>query len=107
MVRITFIEADGGETTVDARPDQSVMEAAVKNGVRGIAADCGGNAACGTCRIYPVEAWSDRLGEIRDIEQAMLEFTEDPHPGVRLACQIRVREELNGLTVRLPQNQHQ
>jgi 2Fe-2S ferredoxin len=49
VVRLTYIEADGAETIVEARPGQSLMEAAVKNGVRGIAADCGGNAACGTC----------------------------------------------------------
>lgn len=106
MARVTFIEADGDETAVEARPGQSLMEAAVKSGVNGIAADCGGNAACGTCRIYPVAAWRDRLAPIRAIEQDMLEFTGDAEPGVRLACQIRVSDELDGLVVRLPASQH-
>jgi 2Fe-2S ferredoxin len=106
LVKITYVEADGAQTVVEARPEQSLMEAAVKNGVCGIAADCGGNAACGTCRIYPAEEWRADLGEIRDIEREMLEFTEDDHPGVRLACQVQVREELDGLVVHLPQSQH-
>jgi 2Fe-2S ferredoxin len=106
VVRLTYIEADGAETIVEARPGQSLMEAAVKNGVRGIAADCGGNAACGTCRIYPTETWRDRLGDIRRNERDMLEFTEDTAPGVRLACQIQISEDLDGLVVHLPASQH-
>lgn len=106
MVRLVFIEADGAVETIDVRPDQSLMEAAVKNGVRGIAGDCGGAAACGTCRIYPDPQWADRLGEMRAIERDMLDCTEDGDPGVRLACQVRVTEALDGLVVRLPENQH-
>jgi 2Fe-2S ferredoxin len=106
MVKLTYIEADGDETVVDGLPCQSLMEAAVKNGVRGIAADCGGSAACGTCRIYPTEAWRDRLGAISKIEQDMLEFTADSEPSARLSCQIAVSEELDGLVVRLPASQH-
>ncbi len=106
MARITFIEADGGLTVVEARSGQTVMEAAVKNDVRGIAADCGGNCACGTCRIYPEPAWQDRLGEITKIEAEMLDFSEDPEVGVRLSCRIMVTEELDGLVVRMPETQH-
>lgn len=106
MVRLVFIEANGEVETIDARPDQSLMEAAVKNGVRGIAGDCGGSAACGTCRIYPKSEWPDRLGEMRAIERDMLDCTEDGDPSVRLACQVSVTAALDGLVVRLPESQH-
>lgn len=105
MATITYIEADGERITVDAQPGQTVMEAAVKHGVRGIAAECGGNCVCGTCRIYPDPEWQSRLGEISAIEADMLEFREDPEPGVRLACRIMVSDDLDGLVVRLPENQ--
>jgi 2Fe-2S ferredoxin len=36
----------------------------------------------------------------------MLEFTEDAAPGVRLACQIQISEDLDGLVVHLPASQH-
>ena len=106
MVKITFVEADGEETVVDARADQTIMEAATKNGVRGIAADCGGNCACGTCRIYVDPSWRAAMGEISEIEKEMLEFSGDPEPGVRLSCRIGVIDALDGLVVRLPASQH-
>lgn len=106
MARITYIEHDGSQVTVDAEPGLSIMKAAVNNGVAGIAADCGGNCACGTCRVYVDEAWQARLPEARDGEREMIEYSGDANPGVRLSCQIRVTDELDGLVLRLPRNQH-
>ena len=42
MARITFIQNDGTERVVEAEPGMTVMEAAVKNSIPGIAAECGG-----------------------------------------------------------------
>ena len=106
MVKITYVEANGAEHTVEAKPGMSVMEAAVKNGVSGIAADCGGSCACATCRVYVDAPWREKTGEAGDMELAMLEFAEDPDPGVRLSCQIKVTEDLDGLVVRMPESQH-
>jgi len=36
----------------------------------------------------------------------MLEFAADVEPRSRLACQIKMREALDGLTVYLPASQH-
>ena len=52
MVKITFVEHDGSTTEVDAEIGQSLMKAATYGEVPGISADCGGNCACGTCRVY-------------------------------------------------------
>lgn len=106
MVKITFIEADGGEIIVDARLGQSLMEAAVKHGVEGVVAECGGSCACGTCRVYPDPAWQDRLGAISDVEAEMLEDTGDAEPGVRLSCRIMVTAQLEGLIVNVPAAQN-
>jgi 2Fe-2S ferredoxin len=46
MAKITFIQHSGASQTVDANPGMSVMEAAVKNAVAGIDADCGVIARC-------------------------------------------------------------
>ena len=45
MPKVTYIQPDGAEITLDARDGDSVMETAVKNGVRGIVAECGGACA--------------------------------------------------------------
>ena len=106
MVKITYIAADGEARTVDAKPGQSVMEAAVKNGVEGIVGECGGSCTCATCRVYVPEDWRARTGEAGEMEREMIGFSEDEHPDVRLSCQIRVSEALDGLVVHMPNSQH-
>ena len=107
MVRITFVEHGGEEVVVDAAPGMSVMKAAASAGVAGIAADCGGNCACGTCRIYVDAAWLAKLPPARDTEREMVEYSGDTKAGVRLSCQIPVSEALEGLVAHLPKDQHQ
>ena len=52
MPKITFIESSGAARTVDAELGSTVMEAAIKNGIPGIVAECGGACACATCHVY-------------------------------------------------------
>ncbi len=107
MVKVTYVEANGERQTVEARPGQSIMEAATKNGVPGILADCGGAAACGTCRIYVEDAaMRAKMPPLNNLERAMIEFTGDEHPHVRLSCQLKVVDEYHGLVVHMPENQH-
>ena len=106
MARITFIQPDGTENTVDAEPGMTVMEAAVKNSVPGIAAECGGACACATCHVYVQEEWREATGHPEQMEEDMLDFAFDIRPESRLSCQIKVTEELDGLVVRMPKSQH-
>lgn len=105
MVKVTFVQADGSEQTVDAATGRSVMEAAQANGVPGILADCGGNCSCGTCRVFVAEAWRERVGGPNELEIDMLEMHEDRHEGERLCCQIPLTDELDGIVVTLPESQ--
>ena len=106
MAKITYIEFNGVEHSVDAPDRFSVMEGAVKNNVPGIDADCGGQCACGTCHVYVDPAWQEKTGERTDMEKAMLEFVETVQPNSRLSCQIKVSDKLDGLVVRMPESQH-
>ena len=109
MARITYILHDGTERVVEAEPGMTVMEAAVKNSVPGIAAECGGACACATCHVYVDAAWLDKIGlpEPGSQEAAMLSFAAVAQPpDSRLSCQITMREELAGLVVRMPEGQH-
>ena len=106
MVKITYIASNGEEHVLDAKVGQSVMETATRAGLAGIVAECGGACACATCRVYVDEAWRGRTGEPEELEQGMLEFSNDETPGVRLSCQIKVTEELDGLVVRMPESQY-
>lgn len=105
MAKITYVEANGVTHVADIEVGLSVMQGAVRIGVTGIVAECGGNCACGTCRIYVDEAWREKTGEASEIEGATMDITDDLLPGKRLSCQITVTEELNGLVVRIPESQ--
>lgn len=105
MVEITFIEFDGSQRKCDAQPKMSVMEVAVKNQVEGIEADCGGACACATCHVYVAEPWMEVVGDPNQMENDMLEFAVDVRENSRLACQVRVSEELHGLIVTVPEKQ--
>ena len=105
MPKITFIDAQGTSRTVEAETGSTVMEVAVRNGVPGIEAECGGACACATCHVYVDDAWLEATGQAEPMEEDMLDFAFDVRPGSRLSCQIRVRDELDGLIVRTPARQ--
>jgi 2Fe-2S ferredoxin len=106
MAKITYIEFGGNEHAVDVRNGLSVMEGAIKNNVPGIDADCGGACACATCHVYVDEAWREKTGAASAMEESMLDFAQNVEPNSRLSCQIRVTDALDGLIVRLPEDQH-
>jgi ferredoxin, 2Fe-2S len=105
MVTITYIQANGAEHVVDVPPGWTLMESAVKNGVAGIVAECGGSCACGTCRVYLEEHWQQTLGGPSEIEDEIMDIYEDDKPGKRLSCQIKVTDEMDGMVLRLPERQ--
>ncbi len=105
MSKITFIDFEGVERSVEATNGDSVMEAATSNDVPGIDADCGGACACATCHVYVDEAWVDAVGKPEDIEAEMLDVAEEVKENSRLSCQIKVSDELDGLVVRTPESQ--
>src|SRR5437762_4817439 len=102
MPKITYIEHDGTAHTVEAEIGATVMETALKGGVPGIVAECGGSCTCATCMVHVDDAWFDRLGNRSEEEEEMLDSAFDVKPTSRLSCQIRVTEELDGLVVRTP-----
>ena len=106
MAKITYIEHDGREHVVEVKNGLSVMEGAIRNNVPGIDADCGGACACATCHVYVDLAFGDKVGKPSAMEQSMLDFAENVKPNSRLSCQIKVRDELDGLKVTTPESQH-
>jgi 3-phenylpropionate/trans-cinnamate dioxygenase ferredoxin reductase subunit len=102
--RVTFIQPDGEVATVDVAEGLTLMDASVRNNLRGIIAECGGMCSCGTCHVYVEEPWEQRLPEADDEEQDLLEFIEDRRSNSRLSCQIVMDDELDGLVVRVAES---
>jgi ferredoxin, 2Fe-2S len=105
MTKITFIESNGTAHEVEAEDGSTVMEAAIHNDVPGIVAECGGACTCSTCHIYVDEKWAEKTGAPSPMEEDMLDFAYEVKPNSRLSCQISVSKELDGLVVRVPEQQ--
>ncbi|WP_370930815.1 2Fe-2S iron-sulfur cluster-binding protein [Bartonella sp. DGB1] len=103
MIRIAFINANTQEKTIINSPKGlSLMEIAVANDIKGIDAICGGAAACATCHVHIKEKWQHLLPKPEPEEELMLAFVDANIPYSRLACQIIVNENLNGIEVIIP-----
>lgn len=106
MTRVTFVHVDGNLESVDVPAGTTVKDAAMRHGVDGIVAECGGNAMCATCHVYVDEAWSDRLPARDEVEDDLLDETASAREATsRLGCQVELTDALDGLVVRLPQEQ--
>lgn len=105
MVKITLIDRAGKTHQLEAPTDMdmNIMEVckAYELPVKGT---CGGMALCSTCHVYVESA--HELGEMRESEEDMLDqafFVED---NSRLGCQLPIKEDLDGLVLRLaPQSE--
>ena len=105
MAKITYIENNEKTHTIEVANGLSVMEGAVQNNIPGIDADCGGSMACATCHVYVKEEWFDKLPKKDDGEEDMIDMAYKPNKYSRLSCQLTVSDELEGLTVKLPEKQ--
>ncbi len=108
MVKITFIDPDGKTHEVEAEEGTTLMEAAIRNMVPGIDADCGGACACATCHVYVDPEWAERLPQLlqrSETEEDMLDFAFDVRENSRLSCQIKITADMDGLVVHVPQQQ--
>ena len=106
MAKITFIEADGHERTLEVADGWSLMQAAVAGGVEGIVGECGGSCACATCHCYVDEARRAQLPPPAENELEMLDcVAAERRPNSRLGCQIKTSPLLEGLRVALPATQ--
>ena len=106
MISINLIDARGLRQTLQATEGQSLMQAAVSAGVRGIVGECGGSSMCATCHVYVDDAFIDQLPPPLETELEMLECTASERlPNSRLSCQIKLSAADEGLLVRLPERQ--
>src|SRR5262249_27002725 len=106
MPKIHFIEANNTEHIIEASVGRSVMQAAVDHSLPGIVGECGGCCSCASCHGYIDEEWIVKLAPPSGEEKTMLESALSVRQNSRLTCQIIVSSDLDGLIVRLPENQY-
>lgn len=105
MPTVNFLLPDGTEQALDVPVGWSLMEAARRDGIEGIIAECGGGAICGTCHIHVQKEWLDKLEAPGMSEAALLEIVPESSHTSRLACQVIMTDCLAGMCVRVPSEQ--
>jgi 2Fe-2S ferredoxin len=98
---MTFIKPGGERLEVDAPLGLSVLEIAHRNNVD-LEGACEGSLACSTCHVIVDPEWYDALEGASEDEEDMLDLAFGLTHTSRLGCQIKITEELDGLTVTLP-----
>jgi ferredoxin len=97
ICRVSSLQG-GGPRDVPAAIGVSLMRSLKDAGVD-IEASCEGCLACGTCMVHLDAGWAARVPPPTPDEEVMLEWMGDRRPTSRLACQIRVTEALDGITL--------
>ena len=106
MATVTFITHDGEKLEAPLVEGESLMQVATNNAIPGIDGDCGGEVACGTCHVMVDEQWTGQTGRCGEDEEQMLAMNTERQPTSRLSCQIKLTDDLDGLTVQLPEFQY-
>lgn len=68
-----------------------------------ILATCGGMALCATCHVQVLEGM-EKLEERSDAELDMLDTLPNADDASRLACQIKISPAINGLRIKVFEN---
>ncbi len=92
--------ADGGRFEPPAAAGFRVMELIRMFGLP-IKAECGCACVCSTCHVRVPEVWRGLLPPPTDEELAKLDEIPTADEGSRLACQIVMTDELDGLEVEI------
>ena len=99
-MQIHVIDQQGKTHTLEGLEGWRVMEIIKDYGLP-IKAECGGACCCATCHVYVDPAWMDKLHEMHDEEEDMLDEAIDVRDNSRLSCQIIMSEALDGLKLTL------
>jgi ferredoxin len=98
---VRFIARDGTATTTAATPGDRLLDAAQAHN-QPLEGTCEGQLACATCHVIVDPADFARLPPASEDEEDMLDLAHNATRTSRLACQIRLTDALDGLTVRIP-----
>ncbi|MBL4802860.1 MAG: 2Fe-2S iron-sulfur cluster binding domain-containing protein [Emcibacter sp.] len=99
MSKLIVITRDGEENILNGKAGTSLLEIIQDAGIDDLMALCGGCCSCATCHVYVDDAWLAAVGDGNEDEVSLLEDSEHHQKGSRLACQINMTAELDGLRV--------
>ena len=100
-VSFTYIDPTGEEFPVEAEMGKHLLDVAHDNNIE-LEGACGGELACSTCHLVFEEKIFEKLPPMSEEEEDMLDLAFELTDTSRLGCQIQVTKDLEGMTVRIP-----
>lgn len=104
-MKVHFTTDRGARVTADAAPGDTLLAIGQAAGMP-LEGTCEGQMACSTCHVIVTKEWFDRLPPASEEEEDMLDFAAAACRTSRLACQIVLGEEFDGLAVAIPAEAH-
>jgi ferredoxin len=101
MIKLTIEDRNGRREPVDIPEgiNLSLMEV-LKAADHHILATCGGMALCATCHVQVIEG-PEQYFHPTNIELDLLDTLPDACYDSRLACQLRISEDMDGMVFRI------
>lgn len=101
MPKLFVTDRQGTERAVEVADGLTVMESIRDNGFDELLALCGGCCSCATCHVHVDPAFKHLLPAMSEDEDDLLDSSDDRDENSRLSCQIPFTPELDGLKVRI------
>jgi len=101
LMTVQFITAEGNRVCAQATAGQRLLEVGQAAGMP-LEGTCEGQMACSTCHVIVAESWFDRLAPASNDEEDMLDLAAGVCRTSRLACQIVLSDDNDGLEVSIP-----
>lgn len=99
MPQIVVVNQSGEEKSVEAPLGRTLMEVIRDNGFDEMLALCGGCCSCATCHVHVDAAFLDKLPEMSEDENDLLDSSDDRDATSRLSCQVPMTDALDGVRV--------
>ena len=99
MPKLIVTTREGETSEIEVENGLTVMEAIRDNGFDELLALCGGCCSCATCHVHVDPAFTDKLPNMSEDEDDLLESSDHRAETSRLSCQIPFTEDLSGLKV--------
>lgn len=100
-MKIVFTTSRGEEVQAEGKAGDTLLRLAQAAGMP-LEGTCEGQMACSTCHVIVAPEWFKRLPRASEEEEDMLDLAAGARRTSRLACQIILGEDLDGLAVSIP-----
>lgn len=101
MAKLIVVTRDGAEHELEGDTSLTVMENIRDAGFDELLALCGGCCSCATCHVHVEAPEGAELAAMSEDENDLLDSTSTRDAQSRLSCQVQFTEALDGLRVRI------